>query len=119
MATMPPMTPRRLGLQITIRPLNAAVMGAAFLGSFAILVRVLTTAVMDSWTGIGAALLVTSAVVVFGLHAWNLATGRGWRNSLEGEGRVQRLAALETLLSQGRIRRAEYLEERSRILRGP
>ncbi|MCA1818567.1 MAG: hypothetical protein LC620_00690 [Halobacteriales archaeon] len=87
--------------------------------SFALLVRVLSSSYLGTWTGAGAAALVTVAVVAFALHAWDLATGRGWKNGLQGEKQSERLAALERLLSAGRIRRAEYLEERRRLLRGP
>lgn len=87
--------------------------------SFAVLVRVLSSSYVDSWTGIGALVLVALALLAFAMHAWNLATGRGWKLSLQGEHLSERLAALERLLSQGRIRRADYLEERRRLLRGP
>lgn len=87
--------------------------------SFAILVRVLSSAYVDGWAGIGAAAIVAAAVAAFGLHAWDLATGRGWRQALQGELMTDRLAALDRLLSEGRIHRADYLEERRRLLRGP
>jgi len=87
--------------------------------SFAILVRVLSSAVVDGWTGVGAAFIVSLAVAAFALHSWNLSTGRGWKGALRNERVSERLASLERLLSDGRIRRAEYLEERRRLLRGP
>jgi hypothetical protein len=102
---------------MTYRVPNLAVLSTGFVASFAVLVRVLSSALVDAWSGVAAAALATAAVAAFAIHAWNLATGRGWRHSLEGESRCQRLAALEALRTQGRIRPAEYLEERDRLLR--
>lgn len=116
---MPPMLPRPLAFGLAARLPDSAVFGAGFLASFVLFVRALHAAAFEGWSGPAAALVVTATAAAFALHSWTIATGRGWRSSLEGQGRAERLQMLETLVAQGRIRRAEYLEERARVLRRP
>lgn len=110
------MSPLRLPAIPTVRVTG---IGIAFVASFAVLVRVMSSAYVEGTLSLGGAALLTAAVVAFGLHAWNMATGRGWKGILDGAPQSDRLAALERLFAAGRIRRAEYLEERARLLRGP
>jgi hypothetical protein len=116
---MPPMLPRPLAFGLVARLPDTALLGAGFLASFVLFVRVLSAAAFEGWSGATAALLVAVAAAAFTLHSWTIATGRGWRHSLEGVDRAERLQRLEALVAQGRIRRAEYLEERAKVLRRP
>lgn len=110
-------------MRLPVRPtlslrLSGGAMTLGLAASFVLLIRVLSAAYLNGWTGWGAALLAGLAVAAVARHGWDLATGRSWRGALSGDGVAGRLAALERLHSTGRIRRAEYLEERQRILRG-